>query len=158
MHVLAMLLLLLAVGCASRPRGSSLADNPGARAEVERRINEVFDAAIKKDLARLDSYHLYGPKFTKFTPEAVGRQDADAARQGEHHGISAVNDLAMSAQDLKIDLFGDVAIATFVMDYSFSAGTQPLRKQALSTLVFVRDAGEWKIAHEHFSNPPTPVP
>jgi ketosteroid isomerase-like protein len=104
-------------------------------------------------LSRLDSYHFYGPKFTKFAAEVFGRQDAAAARKGEHDGSAAVNDLKMQADDLKIDVFGDAAIATFILNYSFKTGTGTIEKKARSTMVFVKDRGTWKITHEHFSAP-----
>jgi len=40
---------------------------------IERRLQEVFAAAENKDFDRLDSYHFYGPKFTKFSvPHLTG--------------------------------------------------------------------------------------
>ena len=142
---------LLLVGCASAPTARLNADYPDAKARIKRRLTEIFDAAEKKDLERLDGYHLYGPKFTKFAPEAVGRLEAAAARKGEHDGLAPIKELSMQADELKIDVFGDFAIATFVSNYSFKAGGDTIKKQALATLVFVKDRGEWKITHEHFS-------
>jgi ketosteroid isomerase-like protein len=152
-HILGLLLIAIipVCGCASNPASSLSADQPEARAQILTRLNEVFDAAEKKDLARLDSYHLYGPKFTKYAPEAAGRLDGAAARQGEHEGVSRVDGLDMRAEDLKIDVFGQSAVATFRMAYSFKVGEGTTNKAALSTLVFVRDHGAWKIVHEHFS-------
>ena len=127
-------------------------DNDSAeKQQIERRLNDIFDAAEKKDIARLESYHLYGPKFTKFAPEASGRLDAEAARKGERDGLLAVNDLKMRAEELQIDVFGKTAITTFRFNYGFKVGKQTMNKQALATLVFVRTRGAWKITHEHFS-------
>jgi ketosteroid isomerase-like protein len=142
---------LLLVGCASAPTSKLTADCPKEEAQIRRRLDEIIDAAEKKDFNRLDSYHFYGAKFTKFAPEAPGRQDAEAARKGEHDGLGAATDLRMQAIDLKIDVFGDVGIATFVLDYSFKAATGTIEKKANSTMVFVKERGAWKIAHEHLS-------
>ena len=90
MHQIRHLLLavaLLVAGCASMSTASLNTDNPEERAQIQRRLKEVFDAAEKKDLKRLDGYHFYGPKFTKFAAEQLDRQDADAARKGEHDGL-----------------------------------------------------------------------
>src|SRR4051812_12626918 len=100
---------------------------------------------------RLDNYHLYGPKFTKFSSESTSRLDAAASRKGEHAGLGAISDLAMHADDLKIDLFGNVGIATFIFRYSFKAGGNSFEKKAQGTMVFAKEGGAWKIAHEHFS-------
>jgi len=144
---------MLLAGCASTPTPKPSADYPQARAQIQQRLNEIFDAAEKKDLDRLDSYHLYGPKFSKFAGETFSRQDAATSRQGEHDGLGTINNLSMKADDLKIDLFGDVGIATFVLNYSFKQGTDTVEKKARSTMVFVNESGAWKIAHEHFSTP-----
>jgi len=115
-------------------------------------LREIFDAAEKKDLNRLDSYHLYGPKFTKFSGATLNRQDAAASRKGEHGGLASINDLKMQADDLKIDLFGDVGIVTFILKSSFRAGGNSIENKDRSTMVFVKEHGVWKITHEHFSS------
>ena len=142
---------ILFAGCASVPTTDLNADYPEERAQIQRALSEIFDAAAKKDLDRLDSHHFYGPKFTKFAGEKPGRQDATAARWGEHEGLQSINGLSMRADDLKVDVFGEVGIATFVLDYRFQSGTDTVEKKARATMVFVKEHGAWKIVHEHFS-------
>jgi ketosteroid isomerase-like protein len=151
LRLLLPLAALLSSGCASAPVAKLAADYPKEQAEIRKRLNEVLDAAAKKDFVRLESYHSYDPKFTKFATEAPDRQDAEAACKGEHDGLSAARGLAMQAEGLKIDVFDDVGIATFVLNYSFKAGTSTIQKRARSTLVFVKDRSAWKIVHEHLS-------
>jgi len=98
-----------------------------------------MDACEKKDFEKLESYHLYGPKFTKFSTESAGRLEAEVARKGERDGLSAVNGLSMRADGSKIDVFGKVGIATFVLNYSFQGGRD--EKQAKTTMVFGRRMG-----------------
>ncbi len=145
------LVAILLAGCASAPTVDLNADYPGERAQIQRTLQEIFEAAEKKDLDRLDSYHFYGPKFTKFAGEKPGRQDATASRWGEHEGLEAINGLSMRANDLKVDIFGEVGIATFILDYHFKAGTDTVEKKARATMVFVKERDAWKIVHEHFS-------
>jgi len=142
---------LVVSGCASGPRGKVAAAQPKEAKEIAGRLQEIIDACEKKDFDRLERYHLYGPKFTKFSAESVGRLDADVARKGERDGLSAANGLSMRPDGLKIDVFGKIGIATFVLNYSFKAGEQTIEKQAKTTMVFVKDGKEWKIAHEHLS-------
>ena len=99
----------------------------------------------------LPSYHFYGPKFTKFTTSSPERLDATAGRKGEHDGLGSARGLKMRVDGLKIDIFGNVGIATFVLDYSFDSGGEAVHRKELSTLVFVKEGGAWKIAHEHLS-------
>lgn len=142
---------LVVGGCASGPRGKVAAEQPKEVMEVAGRLQEIMDACEKKDFERLESYHLYGPKFTKFSTESDGRLEAEVARKGERDGLSAVNGLTMRPDDLKIDVFGKVGIATFVLNYSFKAGEQTIERQAKTTMVFVKEGKEWRIAHEHLS-------
>jgi ketosteroid isomerase-like protein len=145
-------LLLVALGlagCAS-PNRSRHSNEAESQAQIRQRIEAIFDAAQKKDMPRLDSYHLYGPGFTKFSGQS-GRQDAASARKGEHDGLGSANGLSMRADDLKVDIFSDVGIATFVLNYGFRVGTDTVQKKERTTLVFVKDHGDWKIAHEHLS-------
>lgn len=121
------------------------------QAQIEQRLKEVFDAAEKKDFQRLDSYHFYGPRFTKFSAASPSRQDTNVAREGEHKGLAAISELRMRADDLKIDVFGDAGVATFVLNSSYKAGGGVVESKERSTLVFVKDEGFWKITHEHFS-------
>ena len=142
---------LIFSGCASAPTSRRADDEPQAQGQIRRRLEQILDACEKKDLERLDSYHLYGPKFTKFASESPDRQDAETARKGEHDGLGAVTGLAMKADNLRIDLFGNVAVATFVLNYSFKVGTNATAKSARTTLIFVKERDGWKIAHEHLS-------
>jgi len=147
----ALLAAFLLAGCAAPRTADVPADHPHQRAQIERRLQEVLVAAETKDFHRLDSYHLYGPRFTKFTGSSPDRLDAAAGQKGEHEGLGSTQGLKMRADGLKIDVFGDVGIATFILDYSFQAGGESVRRRDRSTLVFVRERGEWKIAHEHLS-------
>jgi len=150
-YVVAAIVGLVVGGCASGPRGKAAAQQPREAREIAGRLLEIMDACEKKDFERLESYHLYGPKFTKFSTESAARLDAESARKGERDGLSKVNGLSMRADGLKIDVFGKVGIATFVLNYSYKKGEETVEMQAKTTMVFVKDGGQWRIAHEHLS-------
>ena len=143
--------MLLATGCCCVETNKEQAEDREAQSQISQCLQQVFDAAEKKDFNRLDSYHLYGPKFTKFTGSSPERLDAAAGRKGEHDGLGAVNGMKMQADGLKIDVFGEVGIATFILDYSFDRGGERIQRRDRTTLVFVKEGGAWKIAHEHLS-------
>jgi ketosteroid isomerase-like protein len=123
---------------------------PEEQARIEKLLNEIFDSGQKKDLDRLASYHLYGPKFTEFK-NGRPRQDAEAGEKDEREIFSAMSDFKYNLQDIKVNVFGDVAIATFHGDFGGWIGQDTLAFKLQSTLVFVKDGETWKIAHEHFS-------
>ena len=153
-HQLFALTILLLAGCAApspfKPKSIAAAPNY-EKAQIERRLKEIFDAAEKKDMVRLDSYHFYGPHFTKFSGATPARQDAAVAREGEHEGLGSIDGLLMQAEDLKIEVYGNVAVTTFVLDCTFMAGNHGVDKKEQATMILVRDGGAWKIVHEHFS-------
>ena len=145
-----LLCIFFLVGCVSTRRAVSDATPAAEQAAVKSRLEEIFRAAEMKDLARLDSYHAYGPRFTKFASSG-NRLAAAAAREGEHIGLRAVTCLKLRADDLKLDIFGDTAVATFVAMASFQSGGDTVTKRERCTLVLVKSEGSWKIVHEHFS-------
>ncbi len=125
---------------------------PEAQAAVERRLQEIMDAAQTKDVDRLESYHHYGPKFTKFDDfEPLERQDAEATRRLEREAILGVEEFSPQVVDLKVDVFGPVALATFVMAYDVAADGERHAFRARATMVFANEGGEWLVVHEHFS-------
>ena len=147
----ALLAAFLATGCASLHGLNPQTAAAREQAQIEQRLREVFAAAENKDFNQLDSYHLYGPKFTKFSGSSSERLDATAGRKGEHDGLGAAKGLKMRAEALKIDVFGNVGIATFILNYSFDSGGEAIHRNDRSPLVFVKEGGAWKIAHEHLS-------
>lgn len=120
------------------------------QAQITARLNEVWDAAAKRDFARLKAFHLYGPKFTEFK-DGAPRGDAASNSAGEQEFFGMLADNKVVMNDLKVAVFGDVAVATFNGDFSGKLGGNPIAAKQQSTLVLVRDGGEWKISHEHFS-------
>ncbi len=126
---------------------------PEAQAAVSRRVQEILAAVEAQDVDRLDTYHLFGPKYSKFDDgEPAGRQDAATAQQLERELVMAATALRFRAEDLKVDVFGPVAIATFILDWAATMpDSQEYTARSRATLVLVDDAGAWKIVHEHFS-------
>jgi ketosteroid isomerase-like protein len=126
--------------------------SPEDRLRVEIRLHQILDAAKFGDAAQLASYHLYGPKFTKFDDfEPLDRQEAEEARAGED-AVTEVDNFTYKLDDLRIDVFGPTAIATFVLNYAFDSDGEHISARARSTLVLVSDGSEWRIAHEHLSS------
>jgi ketosteroid isomerase-like protein len=147
----ALLAALLTTGCDSLQTANPQVTKTREQDQIQQRLQEVFAAAEAKDFDRLDRYHLYGPKFTKFSGKSPDRLDAAAGRKGEHDDLSAAKDLKLRVDALKIDVFDNVGIATFILESIFDSGGQALHRTNRSTLVFVKYDGEWKIAHEHLS-------
>jgi SnoaL-like domain len=120
--------------------------------EVERRIEAIMSAARRRAVDELESYHAFGRKFTKFDDfEPLERQDADTTRRLERDAILGVEEFDPRVADLKVDVFGPAAVATFVMDYAVVADGERHALRARGTLVLANEGNEWLIVHEHFS-------
>ena len=133
----------------------SVLDEPftAATQAVERRLTQVMAAARAKAVDELESYHAFGPKFTKFDDfEPLERQDAETTRKLEREAILGVHEFSPTILDPKVDVFGQAAVATFVMEYRVvSRSGEESEFRARGTLVFANDGDEWLIVHEHFS-------
>ncbi len=124
---------------------------PTEQTAVAQVLQELMDAVEHKDLDRVDSFHLYGPKFSKFDESGFSRQDAAGAQAAERNGLAAVKSFTATIEDLKVDVFGPVSIATFVLNYSLELETARVSNRTRSTLVLAKSDAGWKIVHEHHS-------
>jgi ketosteroid isomerase-like protein len=128
---------------------------------VEDTVRAFFEAGKNKDLTSLAELHAPRDCFTKFDENPpYTRQNSDEAFIYEQAAFANISDYRYAIDDLKIDLFGEAAVATFyltyggmfVNDYSFEGS--PVSGKARVSMVLVRTPGGWRIAHEHFSKYP----
>ena len=138
-----------------RQREQAILSHPydDEQAEVERTLHQIMSAARRQAVEELESFHAFGPKFTKFDDfEPLGRQDAETTRRLEREAITGVKEFAPDVVDLKVDVFGPVAVTTFVMNYDLvTVDDEAMSLRARATMVFAQDEGRWLIVHEHFS-------
>jgi len=128
--------------------------------EISAFIQAFFDAGREKDLTSLMDFH--SPMgFTKFDDNPpFTRQNSEEAFIHEQAAFANISDYQYKIEELKIDVFGETAIATFyltyngvfVNDYSFEGMTVGSRSRV--SMVLARFRGNWKMVHEHFSSFP----
>ena len=126
------------------------ASDTQAQEQVRRRLEEIWPTAAARDFERLESFHLYGPKFTEFK-EARPRGDAATCAAGERAFFSRVEHPVADMKDLAINVYGDVAIATFNGHFEGQMAGNPIAIDQQCTMAFVRVGDDWKIIHEHMS-------
>ncbi|MHA2315397.1 MAG: nuclear transport factor 2 family protein [Candidatus Hermodarchaeia archaeon] len=143
-------LILSGQGCNQAGRDIINDPFPEAQVEVKEILKEIYETAQAQDLDQLSSYHLYGPKFTEFK-SGKPRADAERNKQSEREFFTRISDFDYDLRDLKVSVFGNVAIATFHGYFQVTMGEEHLSSQLQSTLVFVKTDDSWKIVHEHFS-------
>jgi hypothetical protein len=126
---------------------------PSEQLEVERRLEDIMSAARRQAIHELESYHAFGTKFTKFDDfEPLERQDGQTTRRLEREAILGMKEFDPRLGDLKVDVFGPVAVTTFVMDYRVVDGEGERHSfRARATMVLAKEESGWLIVHEHFS-------
>jgi len=137
----------------------------GEKKRVEAVIHAHFEAGKNKDIPALGTFHSPRETFTKFDESPpYTRQTYDEAFVHEQAAFANISDYSYLIEDLRIDLAGDVAIATFylnykgifVNDYSFEGS--PVSSQARVTMVLAKTKDRWHIMHEHLSQFPDWAP
>ncbi|PSN82068.1 hypothetical protein B9Q11_00450 [Candidatus Marsarchaeota G2 archaeon ECH_B_SAG-F08] len=128
------------------------------RAEIKRVISSIFEAARNKDFEKLEELNSWDEGYTKFSDlPPFERLEGDSARHFDIVLFTNITDFSCLIEDLKIQTYGDCAVATcylnyggiFVNDYNFEAKRFTQRSRA--TFVLVKKRGKWVVVHEHLS-------
>ncbi len=149
-----LLLLNLVVGCNNNDMSVKVIDDlsENKQEEIKTLLTDILTSAKDKNMDKLDSYHLSGPKFSKFGGDIPGRQDYETMTKFEREGFTQVSEFNFKLRDTKVDIFDDVAVATFILDYSYLLeNDSTIHKKKRFSMVFVQDSEQWKIVHEHSS-------
>ncbi|WP_147303570.1 nuclear transport factor 2 family protein [Rhodohalobacter sp. SW132] len=123
---------------------------PEAQAEIQEVIDETFQSLIDRDADKLISFHAYGPKFTHFK-DGLPREGSEANEKGERDLVAAISDWEYDTNDLKINVFGEVAVVTYHADFRPTIAGEIKQLHYQTTIVLVNTEQGWKITHEHFS-------
>jgi len=123
---------------------------PEAQAEIQTVINGIFKSIQDNDSDKLISYHIYGPKFTEFR-DSQFRFGSAENEEYERGFVGAISGFDYNLDDLKINVFGEVAVVTFHADFRPTIAGEVHQIWGSTTLVFVKVNEEWKITHEHHS-------
>lgn len=121
-----------------------------SQAEIQSVLDGIFKAIDEGDADKLISYHIYGPKFTEFR-DSERRFNSQENEDYERGLVGAVSNFDYNLGDLKINVFGDVAVVTFHADFRPTISDDVVQIWGSTTLVFVKVDGDWKITHEHHS-------
>jgi len=131
------------------------------RKDIEALIRAFFEAGKSKDLTALADFHGPRDQFTKFDENPpYTRQNSEEAFVYEQAAFANISDYNYSIDELRIDLLGDVAIATFYLTYSgmfvndYSFEGSPVRARTRVTMALARSPKGWKMVHEHLSRMP----
>ncbi len=131
------------------------------RKEVVAVITAFFETGRNKDLAALADFHAPREVYSKFDENPpYTRQNSQEAFVYEQAAFANISDYSYNLDDMRVDLLGETAVATFyltykgmfVNDYSFEGS--PVSSRARVTMVLSRTERGWKIVHAHLSRFP----
>ena len=147
-----LLVLFLLVSCTSErsPQHDLINDPfPEAQAELREVVKSIVKDAETADIEGLKIAHLVSDKFTKFGPRSFNRQNVASTNKSEEAFFGSISNFRQEIKDLKIDVFGDIGIATYYPHVSFVQDGEEKKGSGRQTLVFLRTENGWKIVHEH---------
>jgi ketosteroid isomerase-like protein len=126
-------------------------------AKIRDIIYNYFELAKTKEIEKIEEF--IDPSFTKFGDSPpYDRRDFERALMLEQLQFASLSDYDFKIEDLKTEVMGEAAVATFVIqvtgmivdDYSFR-GTA-IDNKARVTVVLRKDkSGRWKMVHQHLS-------
>ena len=122
---------------------------PESQAEIRAEIYSIIKDAETTNIEALKSAHLASDKFTKFGPRHFNRQDLKSTNESETAFFGSISNYKQEVKDLKIDVFGDVGIATYYPHVYFIRNGEMINSSGRQTFVFLKTNNGWKIVHEH---------
>jgi hypothetical protein len=148
--ILAALLMLVISACEEDYMPNLVNDTfPVAQAELREVVMTIANDAETANIQGLKSAHLNSDKFTKFGPRSFNRQDVTSTNQSEEAFFGSISNYKLEIKDLKIDVFGEIGIATYYPHVTFVQDGEMKSGSGRQTLVFLKTENGWKIIHEH---------
>ena len=124
---------------------------PESKEAIVKTMDSIVQAIKDSDIERLISFHAYGPKFTEFK-NGEPRNDGAANEEFERNVFGSVTEVVkFEMDDLKVDVYGDVANVTLHSDFHLMFEEDLAVVNDQISLLFVNTENGWRIVHEHHS-------
>lgn len=145
------IMLILALSSCERHTERDLINDkfPEAQVEIQEFIKSIVKDAETANIEGLKAAHLVSEKFTKFGPRNFDRQDVISTNHSEEAFFGSITNYKQEIKDLKIDVFGDIGIATYFPYVSFVQDGEAKSGSGRQTFVLLKTENGWKIIHEH---------
>jgi len=117
---LPVLVFIISCSCEKPFKGDQINDPfPEAQAELRESVETLAKDVMTANIKGLQEIHLKSDKFTKFGPRSFNRQDVKSTNESEAAFFGSVSNMNYEIEELKIDVFGDIGIATYYPHVSF---------------------------------------
>lgn len=135
----------------NRPDQEELINDPylSIQEEITEVINSIVKDAEEANIEGLKSAHLESAKFSKFGPRNFNRQDVARTNETEAAFFGSISNYKQEVRDLKVDVFDDVAVATYYPHVTYVLNGEEIKGSGRQTFVFLNTQDGWKLVHEH---------
>lgn len=124
-----------------------------AEEDVRNTVVKRLDGIKNRDESAVRT--LVDERYSKFDDwPPYERQDGSKALDNEFGAFKVLSNYSYELKDFRADIFGDTAIATFIIHYHAVLRNAPYDVTSRVTTVVIRESSAWKIAHEHYSRFP----
>lgn len=127
--------------------------------EILRVVRRVFETGKEGNLETFRQLHsTHYTRFSDLPPYRIQEKDEALKLKGSLY--SELVDFTYQMSDIEVKVLGDVAVVTFLLKYGgvyvygYTFEGRPLSITSRCTVVLVREDGEWRIIHEHYSRIP----
>jgi len=147
-----LLFIIFLISCTTKNKdqGDMINDpNLTAQAEVREAIISIVKDAEMANIDGLQAAHLHSNKFTKFGPRQFERQDVESTNKSEAAFFGSISEYKQEIKELKIDVFGNTAVATYYPHVTFKQNGEEKKVSGRQTFVFLKTENSWKLVHEH---------
>ncbi len=129
-----------------------------ARKEVTAFITAYFEVGKSKDITTLSKFFAPSQYFSKFDESPpYTRQTSDEAFMYEQARFANISDFEYKIEDLRIDVVGFMAVATFYLNYTgvfvnnYAFEGSAVGGRSRVTMVLGKFGDSWKLVHQHVS-------
>ena len=122
--------------------------------DMEDVIAAEMDSRVQEMAGNVDGYFKYkGSTYTIFPPTG-GLLSTGSKREQAQARFDAGMKFDMQTRNFDVKIYGETAVATYytVGMVRRSAESEPERWNLRMTSVWVKEAGQWKLAHRHESH------
>ncbi len=129
-------------------------------AQIGDALRAEFELPHHGDFESFLRYHAIDKGFSLYSnfPPFQRFDDMEAIEKERDWFYSVAPKLRATIRDIRVRVFGDIALATLYVDYANEHSDKRPDLTARGTVVFVRETSKWKILHEHWSRLNDKVP
>ena len=138
--------------------GTRLGETPSAQAKVEGPVEiEVKNIVIKRfeGIKNRDENvvrAVVDDQYSKFDDWSIPtRQEYGEALKNEFDAFKVLSSYNYEIRDFKVDVFGEVAVATFIIHYQGEIRNRSFDIVSRVTAILRKRESGWRILHEHLS-------